>query len=68
MSMYRGNPCKDCEERYQGCHARCEMYAEWRSNVDNRKADILNERRDTYLANCVLIDSSKKRKKRRNIG
>lgn len=23
-------PCKDCTERYGGCHAECEKYAEWK--------------------------------------
>ena len=22
-------PCLGCNERYQGCHAKCEQYAEW---------------------------------------
>ncbi len=28
------NPCKDCDRRHPGCHARCRDYGEWRIEHD----------------------------------
>ena len=41
--MYR-NPCrKDCPERAEGCHARCERYAEfWKECERMRLARAMN--------------------------
>ena len=27
-------PCKDCEKRESGCHSRCDLYKEWRAEMD----------------------------------
>lgn len=27
-------PCKDCDERFVGCHSQCEEYKKWRSARD----------------------------------
>lgn len=31
-------PCKDCPDRSQGCHARCEKYAAFHADNERRKA------------------------------
>ena len=35
------SPCKDCNDRYPGCHDKCPGYAEWKSKIkkvnDERK-------------------------------
>ena len=31
-------PCKDCPDRSQGCHARCERYAAFYAVNERRKA------------------------------
>ena len=36
-------PCKDCSERYQGCHGKCSRYTEWRSEYDKMKAQLAAE-------------------------
>ena len=36
------SPCKDCEERHVGCHSKCEKYAEFRKEV-NEKREALRE-------------------------
>lgn len=36
--------CKDCRERYVGCHSKCETYKrEWEAN-EKRKKDLKIER------------------------
>lgn len=39
-------PCKGCEERYPGCHSKCEKYKEWKSRLDevNKRRKEYNER------------------------
>lgn len=30
-------PCKDCTERHDGCHGKCERYRAYREDIENRK-------------------------------
>lgn len=36
-------PCKDCSDRYPGCHDKCRGYAEWKSNLEK-----VNDERKKY--------------------
>ena len=36
-------PCKDCTDRYQGCHDKCNGYAEWKAKLEK-----VNEERRKY--------------------
>ena len=31
------NPCKDCPDRYPGCHSKCERYKSWKKEWDELK-------------------------------
>lgn len=31
------NPCKDCVDRYPGCHSHCEKYKSWKAEWDSFK-------------------------------
>lgn len=33
-------PCRDCAERYIGCHADCLMWSRWKTSEDKRKEEI----------------------------
>ena len=44
-------PCKGCSERYLGCHAGCERYAEYRVKKDKETA----RRRAESDANEMVI-------------
>lgn len=35
-----GNNCKDCKNRYIGCHSTCEVYKKFKENIDNRNTKI----------------------------
>ena len=37
------SPCKDCVDRYLGCHGECNLYCEWKSNLEK-----VNEERKKY--------------------
>ena len=37
------SPCKDCHDRYLGCHDKCHGYADWKSKLEK-----VNEERRKY--------------------
>ena len=37
MSYYANNPCKNCEDRYVGCHGECDRYKEWKDVVEEKR-------------------------------
>ena len=41
------SPCKECQDRAVGCHAKCERYADF-------KAESERERKAFYLKKIVL--------------
>lgn len=51
MGFYDKNPCKGCKVRHMGCHADCENYAEWKSNLNDNKTKWYEERsKENYLS------------------
>jgi hypothetical protein len=34
-------PCKDCKDRYIGCHGKCERYAEFKEEGERIKEKVL---------------------------
>lgn len=38
------SPCKDCEERYIGCHGDCEKYKSFYEQNEKIKANIRKEK------------------------
>ena len=38
------NPCKGCEDRFVGCHQRCEKYISWKAKYDERTAQIRKQK------------------------
>jgi predicted ATP-dependent serine protease len=70
MSLYGNNPCRDCEERHEGCHGKCEKYTSWRDVVNEKKNSIYQARKGEALASSFTIDEvfkirAKKYKKKR---
>ena len=54
-------PCKDCPDRAEGCHGRCERYAAFRT-AHAREL----ENKDRYLEADAATVQSVRRMKRRN--
>lgn len=62
--LYKGGPCKGCEERYAGCHGKCEMYGTWKSQVNSRKEIIEKEKKKRGTMDDFAVTNSINRKKR----
>lgn len=63
----RKNPCKDCDKRPpdRGCgnHANCKEYAEWRSDYDREKAEMISEREKQKMLDEVSFSGMMRVKK-----
>ncbi len=58
----RLNPCKDCMNRYIGCHADCELYKQWKTNHEAaNQARVYNKTRNSDF-NPILRDLWLKKK------
>lgn len=55
------NPCRDCAERAQGCHSKCEVYKAWRAEYSEAAADLRRRYNSDSLG--VLIDSARRSRK-----
>lgn len=56
--------CKDCKEKYEGCHDRCSKYlAECLYNLEEKDKE-LQSRHDRMVGERVQIDSVKRWHKR----
>lgn len=47
--MKINSPCKDCPDRYFGCHDHCDRFAEYREKKDKQKEAINKEKQTTYF-------------------
>lgn len=61
--LLRDNPCKNCADRYAGCHAKCEDYKEWQKGYLEFKREEAKERR----ANAAIKEVRSSGKSRKNI-
>lgn len=55
--MLGNSPCRDCEERVQGCHAGCKRFAEWKAEQLN----ILSKMKKARLENRRLAGAEGRR-------
>lgn len=63
--MNFGNtPCKNCQDRVTGCHAKCERYQEWVIAKEERKNQIVKQRETEKALDEFLIKSNRKRRDR----
>lgn len=60
------SPCKECTERYPGCHGKCAMYVTWRENEEKQKAHIRKEKNKVRELDELLISSRNRGKRRRD--
>ena len=51
MSRYLINCCKDCPERFPGCHSSCERYKAQRAEYDEKMAE---HRKRYYIAQGLM--------------
>jgi hypothetical protein len=56
-------PCRDCSDRFIGCHSTCKKYADW-SNDDKTKSDEARRKHDAEnMKKDYAIQGHIKRKK-----
>lgn len=60
--------CKDCTERYVGCHATCPTYNHDREKQDKLRAKIMREKEGWYAAVDHQQKSIRKALKKRRRG
>jgi hypothetical protein len=48
--------CKDCPDRYPGCHGSCEKYKEQRAKYDAEKAEVMKR----FNVACGLYEQKSK--------
>lgn len=56
-------PCKDCEERYLGCHSKCEKYKE----CSEKSHRLSSQRIDDQLNRGDVINAMRRMQKRRHL-
>lgn len=56
--------CKDCKDRFPGCHGTCETYKQQRAELDKRKAEAKKKRDIEVGLNNYFYDSMNKINKR----
>ena len=42
------SPCKECGNRYVGCHADCSLYMDFRKRLNDQNETIRQEREKDY--------------------
>ena len=57
--------CRKCDKRYPGCHDDCEIFQSEKSMMNREREKIRAERNIGYMNRQCIIDSIKRRKKRR---
>ena len=57
-------PCKDCEDRFPGCHGTCERYKQLKAEFDKLKAEAKKQRDVQAGLNQHFYDSMHKINKR----
>lgn len=58
-------PCKNCENRHQGCHAKCSEYADFKRDFEQEKAKIKNVVEGEKIAKDFTISYILKCKERK---
>lgn len=61
------SPCKDCNDRYVGCHAECEDYQMWsKLRNEGTKLQYLNRRAAREIRDSTTRNKLRLRKKMRH--
>lgn len=56
-------PCKDCPERFTGCHISCVKYADYKTAVEAEKERYRASRADENIIRQYEFDRKKRLKK-----
>lgn len=65
MKIRPESPCKDCTNRYFGCHSECDKYKAFRDSRDEyNKRNFERHERNAYFEDSKLKNEHKSRYKR----
>lgn len=53
-------PCRNCKERRQGCHAECEKYSAWRTELQADKETAIKTLEKDAILNDFVVDNMRK--------
>ena len=59
--------CKDCKERFIGCHGVCETYIQQRNEYLLRKEQVLKAKKNNALFEDYITESIQRQKRKRGI-
>lgn len=59
-------PCKDCAERFIGCHAQCLKYIDYRQKLDVEKNKVQEKKDKDYDERRYIIQSVRRMKAHQN--
>ena len=51
------SPCKDCQDRFLGCHSKCEKYIAFRKKRDEQLDEINKQKKFEANLTNYIIDS-----------
>lgn len=65
MEMYGLEcPCRECQERYVGCGAKCDVYKLWKKEYDAKRDEIREKKyKESWLTNYQLDQKMKSRRR-----
>ena len=64
MKRYKDNPpCYKCTDRAEGCHGRCERFADWKEKQQAETAQINEAKKHGGKAEDFLIDGTFRRRR-----
>ena len=53
MSVKIDSPCKDCPERHEGCHGKCDGYKAYKAAKQQAREDE-RKRKDVFKDYCIV--------------
>ena len=59
------SPCKDCKDRFVGCHSHCEKYKKFRSEWQNENEKIRENKNTLMFKEQYIIDAVNRAKGRK---
>ena len=60
MGLYSDNPCRYCEDRYSGCHAKCEEYKAWKQELNDKKTKAYEANKLERELDSIAINSRRR--------
>lgn len=58
------SPCKECKERFLGCHSKCEKYIEYKEKKITQGRELRNNKINAYNVDIYFRKKTEKNRKR----